>query len=1242
MTQVGRDTVVVEFVAEIGKAEKKLDQLRQKAKRTGKEMAAGGRGGAAAKRASQDAAAGNVAVAKSAATADARLKSLTTQFGTYERGFRRANTSVSTGNEKMDIYAMRLDRASMSMWKFTIAAIPLKQIAMMLGLVAAASGALTVKLAKQAAWLVVTKRQFANMTGSMQAANEEIDWLREQAPKIVDTVQDVIEAGRILRSGKFDPRELIYPLADLAAGLGQEGIGIVSATRAFVDGMHGEIRRLKNTFNITTQDITKFSTATTWITFQALDTAQRQSAIINAILEKYPDANKAALESILGAWSEFKDKLINTSIELGKHVIPVLEWVLDKVDKVMTVFENTGPLAKQAVAYGIMGIAALAALGSIVASVMVAKVMWAGYTTALRIWGQTGTAEAINMYKLQLLLAKAEADRFNAEMARAGAKVPMATKEVAAIEAITASELKRLGVIEAQTVAETTRAAASASGRGVSIMSGRLGTGGGPFGGINYQTGPRWAGPSWPGRRAPIPKDPSKLAAVGAFLSGNAAVIGAFAALAAITAVVIVAQKAREKKLRALADSTKDAADALQRLTAIVPEAERSLSESAEKMADAFDKATISSGLLPSGGGATLREFMGAPGDLTDAQIRALKDVATEMLKPWEERNPETRRYIQRDERAMAEAILRAQTGREMGAIEIDYSTQRRLQEMGLEVAAGMFDSKTVRDVAKTKGPELVRMAEEELKDLEGAPDPLGNLDEKIATLKAILKAEDRELQLARRITGEYQDQWDALNKTVDVTEGIEKANAEIADSSDVTESSVSKMVGRYNEAQAALAEMEDVNSKIGELSTAEAATRRRILDGLHEELRVYGELIQLAQALRDAAGRGRHRKRFEAAGGASFAAAGAGVADALMAARELRAAAAREQDEDVRDKLNEEAFDKEIEALEAQAEFRNGIKDLVERQAKLSDDEVENSTMLVQELGRQMALENAMHQVHMKHLRDSMAAEQALAAAEFSHNTIIAELQKKMRDESLKALDTIYDRRISILESERDLTGAIRDNAIEQARYEVRIAELKAQQARADADRFNDVEAVRGVMQAQYNLQKAMRDEEIAYADTRLALMKDMEEQGMATEMQVSNARRIAASEAFAEARKYGTETSRGLEAYRKGFNLMFDETDKKGKKWFDGIVEKIVGDPQNLMKKFASPTGFMSAFGGGVAGVRGPGMPERKQEFIHRHIVELKVDPQSFNVAARHISSETVARAFQQALPAFRAVGG
>ena len=255
---------------------------------------------------------------------EAQMRQLETYTGRATTSFRRAAISVQTGIPLFDNLSLAIDRASMMMWRFTIAAIPFRQIAFQATALATAFGFLGTKMATTASKYEIARRQFIALFESMGKGREEaqqmLDWLIAQDPKLVATVDEIIEAGRLLISTGYDVKEVLYPLADLQVGLNQAGIGLVEATRAFIDAMHGEFRRLRNTFNISRQDVEKYAQDAIDAQGRIVDKMAVQQAIILAIQEKYPQANRVAMGTLIQQWTNFATELYKLMRAIGDYM----------------------------------------------------------------------------------------------------------------------------------------------------------------------------------------------------------------------------------------------------------------------------------------------------------------------------------------------------------------------------------------------------------------------------------------------------------------------------------------------------------------------------------------------------------------------------------------------------------------------------------------------------------------------------------------------------------------------------------------------------------------------------------------------------------------------------------------------------------------------------------------------------------------------------------------------------------
>jgi len=322
------DTLITKFIADTSQFKRGLQEITKLVKENQaslNRMVAPAQKGfqrvtAGAQRAQQSFA----GTAGAAEKLEGQMRQLEAYTGRATTSFRRAAISVQTGIPLFDTLSAAIDRSSMMMWRFTIAAIPLRQIAFQATAVAAAFGFLGTKMATTASKYEIARRQFVALYQSMGKGREEaqqmLDWLIAQDPKLVATVDEIIEAGRLLTSTGYDVKEVLYPIADLQVGLNQAGIGLVEATRAFIDAMHGEFRRLRNTFNISRQDVEKYAQDAIDAHGRIVDKIAFQQALLLAIQEKYPQANRVAMGTLIQQWTNFRTELYKLMRAIGEHM----------------------------------------------------------------------------------------------------------------------------------------------------------------------------------------------------------------------------------------------------------------------------------------------------------------------------------------------------------------------------------------------------------------------------------------------------------------------------------------------------------------------------------------------------------------------------------------------------------------------------------------------------------------------------------------------------------------------------------------------------------------------------------------------------------------------------------------------------------------------------------------------------------------------------------------------------------
>lgn len=379
--------------------------------------------------------------------------------GQMSNSFRRSSMSIQTGIASLDLLALRLDRASMLMWKFTIAAIPLRTLAFQTGAVAAAFGLFTKSVAMSGAELEKARRQFEVMTGSQEKATRIVEYLRAQAPLIRYTISEVVEAGRILTVAGYDVEKLLYPMADLASGVGQAGVTIEHAARAFVDAMHGEFRRLRNTFDITKDEVEAFAHGAINAQGQVVDKTKLQFGILMAIQQKYGDANKAAMSSLIGLLSNLSDSILRVAQSIGEKMIPMvsplINWVSAFFDRLGKIAEH--PFWGKIIAGGALLVTFAAIFSTVAAVIAMTIIQLMGLVAGWRVWQHMSTEGAGQILEAQrqIMAVMEKMGEVEANMAMQSLPLLRARLEVAR-EELRIKELS-LELSRATTEAEMTR-----------------------------------------------------------------------------------------------------------------------------------------------------------------------------------------------------------------------------------------------------------------------------------------------------------------------------------------------------------------------------------------------------------------------------------------------------------------------------------------------------------------------------------------------------------------------------------------------------------------------------------------------------------------------------------------------------------------------------------------------------------------------------------------------------------------
>lgn len=222
---------------------------------------------------------------------------------------------------------------------------------------------------------------FTTMLGSAQAAQEHLDALKRFAASTPFEFPDLVQASKRLQALGFEAKSIIPTLTavgNAAAGLGSGAEGINRITTA--------LGQMQMATKVTAQDMRQLTEAgiPAWkilaetlktdvagamalVEKRAVDSATAVPALLAGMNEKFKGLMDAQAKTLLGTWSNFKDQLSFTLMDIGDTLAPmakmaitdVLMPILEWAKEAAAAFANLPPVIQGAVV-GFAGLAAAA------------------------------------------------------------------------------------------------------------------------------------------------------------------------------------------------------------------------------------------------------------------------------------------------------------------------------------------------------------------------------------------------------------------------------------------------------------------------------------------------------------------------------------------------------------------------------------------------------------------------------------------------------------------------------------------------------------------------------------------------------------------------------------------------------------------------------------------------------------------------------------------------------------------
>ena len=257
-----------------------------------------------------------------------RFQGVAQNLERFSSSFRKSSLNMTTGFESLDRWSIILDRSSMVAWRFTMAAIPLRQLAAGAAVTAGVFAGLTAKLTVLASEAEAVHSQFENVIGSAKGAGDMMEWLDRQATKLPVQLGEVRRAGLLAEYYGIDPKQVVKPLSDMVAAIHKPGADMEAAVRAINQLTLGYSRRMRDTFAITKEDVSKHASDTVDNLVKAGRKQEIITAAIMAIQEKYGGSSEALMKTLAGQWTNFEDVLTRLGQTVGGHIAPPLGFLM--------------------------------------------------------------------------------------------------------------------------------------------------------------------------------------------------------------------------------------------------------------------------------------------------------------------------------------------------------------------------------------------------------------------------------------------------------------------------------------------------------------------------------------------------------------------------------------------------------------------------------------------------------------------------------------------------------------------------------------------------------------------------------------------------------------------------------------------------------------------------------------------------------------------------------------------------
>jgi hypothetical protein len=235
---------------------------------------------------------------------------------------------------------------------------------------AAAAGAMARELVSKASEMEQFRARLETLEHSTASARETMQQLVQYSASTPFEIRNLVASAVQLEALGQNARKLIPVVTELASGMGQPAEEAAAAVGLAFSGVEAGVRRLRQSFGLSTFDLKKFGAAVGSQGEVFLHTTDQLRRFREAFLQweqsRFGGAVERQMNTLKGAVSNLADAGSRTTAALGQTLLPMLTTLAKGASTAVGILEGMPAPMKEFVAYGTLATAVGAGLAATV------------------------------------------------------------------------------------------------------------------------------------------------------------------------------------------------------------------------------------------------------------------------------------------------------------------------------------------------------------------------------------------------------------------------------------------------------------------------------------------------------------------------------------------------------------------------------------------------------------------------------------------------------------------------------------------------------------------------------------------------------------------------------------------------------------------------------------------------------------------------------------------------------------